>query len=115
MEEKQRGQRGLQFPLLALVVSGGHTHLYLAKITPGGSWTYENVGRTRDDAAGEAFDKVAKLLALGYPGGPIIERLAQRGDASAVTFAPAQLKGTPRNGSKKQSQPAAAALTFEFS
>lgn len=115
MEEKQRGQRDIAFPLLALVVSGGHTHLYLAELTPSGGWTYENVGRTRDDAAGEAFDKVAKLLALGYPGGPIIEALARSGDASAVKFTPVQLKGAPRNVSKKQPQRSADALTFDFS
>src|SRR3954471_23763603 len=115
MEEKQRGQRDIAFPLLALVVSGGHTHLYLAELTPSGGWTYEDVGRTRDDAAGEAFDKVAKLLALGYPGDPIIEALARSGDASAVKFPAAQLKGTPRNVSKKQPQRAADALTFDFS
>jgi N6-L-threonylcarbamoyladenine synthase len=115
MEEKQRGQRDIAFPLLALVVSGGHTHLYLAELTPSGGWTYENVGRTRDDAAGEAFDKVAKLLALGYPGGPIIESLARSGNASAVKFAPVQLKGIPRNVSKKQPQRAAGAMTFDFS
>src|SRR5438132_8328279 len=101
MEEKQRGNRELRFPLLALVVSGGHTHLYLGS-QRGTSWTYENIGRTRDDAAGEAFDKVAKLLGLGYPGGPVIEKLAAHGNASAVKFAGAQLKGTPRSVSKKQ-------------
>src|SRR5579883_2938631 len=57
--------------LLALVVSGGHTHLYLARRN-GDHWYYRNVGHTVDDAAGEAFDKVAKLLGLGYPGGPWI-------------------------------------------
>ncbi|HZQ44696.1 MAG TPA: tRNA (adenosine(37)-N6)-threonylcarbamoyltransferase complex transferase subunit TsaD, partial [Acidobacteriaceae bacterium] len=56
-------------PLLALVVSGGHTHLYLANRTPDGTWNYRNVGKTLDDAAGEAYDKVAKLLGLPYPGG----------------------------------------------
>src|SRR6266481_4892783 len=70
LEERQKGNRELQFPVLALVVSGGHTHLYLAA-QKNESWTYENIGHTRDDAAGEAFDKVAKLLGLGYPGGPI--------------------------------------------
>src|SRR5882762_10670508 len=74
LEERQKGNYELQFPILALVVSGGHTHLYLAAQKNEG-WTYENIGHTRDDAAGEAFDKVAKLLGLGYPGGPIIDRL----------------------------------------
>src|SRR3954453_12436119 len=87
LEEKQRGNREIQFPLLALVVSGGHTHLYLAEMR-GQGWTYENIGRTRDDAAGEAFDKVAKLLALGYPGGPMIDLLAKHGHPQAVKFAP---------------------------
>src|SRR5208282_5728634 len=79
LEERQKGNHELQFPVLALVVSGGHTHLYLASQKNQG-WTYENIGHTRDDAAGEAFDKVAKLLGLGYPGGPIIDRLAPHGD-----------------------------------
>jgi N6-L-threonylcarbamoyladenine synthase len=73
-------------PLLALVVSGGHTHLYLCRRGAGGAWSYQNVGRTIDDAAGEAFDKVAKLLGLGYPGGPEIDRLAVRGNPQAVPF-----------------------------
>jgi N6-L-threonylcarbamoyladenine synthase len=62
----------MNFPVLALVVSGGHTHLYLAE-QRAEHWSYQNIGHTRDDAAGEAFDKVAKLLGLGYPGGPIID------------------------------------------
>jgi tRNA N6-adenosine threonylcarbamoyltransferase len=95
LEERQKGNRELQFPVLALVVSGGHTHLYLAKQTHDG-WVYENIGHTRDDAAGEAFDKVAKLLGLGYPGGPIIDRLALHGDAKAVKFPPAQIKHRDR-------------------
>jgi N6-L-threonylcarbamoyladenine synthase len=78
-------------PALALVVSGGHTHLYLATPAQGG-WSYKLVGRTLDDAAGEAYDKVAKLLGLGYPGGPWIDALAQFGDAHAVPFAFAQIK-----------------------
>jgi N6-L-threonylcarbamoyladenine synthase len=120
------GQAALQpeTPILALVVSGGHTHLYLAEhigagaprldpetweasTNPGlpgppalfaelpgsiGSWNYRNVGRTVDDAAGEAFDKVAKLLGLPYPGGPWIDALAPFGDPKAVPFAFAQVK-----------------------
>ncbi|ACO34646.1 MULTISPECIES: tRNA (adenosine(37)-N6)-threonylcarbamoyltransferase complex transferase subunit TsaD [Acidobacterium] len=78
-------------PKLALVVSGGHTHLYLAQETHH-AWTYRNVGRTVDDAAGEAFDKVAKLLGLGYPGGPWVDALAPFGDARAVPFSFAQVK-----------------------
>src|SRR5580658_4058938 len=93
--DRQEGDHELQFPVLALVVSGGHTHLYLAEQN-GNSWTYENIGHTRDDAAGEAFDKVAKLLGLGYPGGPIIDRLAPHGDPRAVKFPPAQIKHRDR-------------------
>jgi N6-L-threonylcarbamoyladenine synthase len=73
----------VEHPALALIVSGGHTNLFYVP-APG---KYKVVGRTRDDAAGEAFDKVAKLLGLGYPGGPIIERLAREGNPSAVEFA----------------------------
>jgi len=97
LEERQKGNHDMQFPVLALVVSGGHTHLYLASQT-GASWTYENIGHTRDDAAGEAFDKVAKLLGLGYPGGPVIDRLAPHGDPRAVRFPPAQIKHRDRRG-----------------
>ena len=96
LEERQRGQHDLQFPVLALVVSGGHTHLYFAEQREG-SWTYRNIGRTRDDAAGEAFDKVAKLLELGYPGGPAIDFLAQHGNPEAVRFPFAQIKHRDRN------------------
>ena len=78
-------------PVLALVVSGGHTHLYLARVQ-NDVWQYRNVGRTVDDAAGEAFDKVAKLLGLGYPGGPWLDALAPFGDAGAVPFSFAQIK-----------------------
>jgi N6-L-threonylcarbamoyladenine synthase len=99
LEERQKGNHELQFPVLALVVSGGHTHLYLAT-EKDSAWTYQNIGHTRDDAAGEAFDKVAKLLGLGYPGGPIIDRLAPHGDAKAVKFPPAQLKHPDRRGRK---------------
>jgi N6-L-threonylcarbamoyladenine synthase len=96
LEERQKGNHELNFPVLALVVSGGHTHLYLAERT-GESWSYQNIGHTRDDAAGEAFDKVARLLALGYPGGPIIDKLAVHGDPRSVKFPPAQLKNPDRN------------------
>jgi N6-L-threonylcarbamoyladenine synthase len=95
LEERQKGNREMRFPLLALVVSGGHTHLYLAE-QRGESWTYTNVGHTRDDAAGEAFDKVAKLLGLGYPGGPIINQLAAHGNPKAVKFTFAQMKHRDR-------------------
>jgi N6-L-threonylcarbamoyladenine synthase len=114
-EPARPAERG---PVLALVVSGGHTHLYLASAqarhpertagpgfdsdhgveSEGGTkqdpivWTYQNVGRTVDDAAGEAFDKVAKLLGLPYPGGPWIDALAPHGDPTAVPFSFAQVK-----------------------
>ena len=97
LEERQKGNRELQFPVLALVVSGGHTHLYLAA-QKDSTWTYENIGHTRDDAAGEAFDKVAKLLGLGYPGGPVVDRLSHHGNPNAVKFPPAQIKHRDRRG-----------------
>jgi N6-L-threonylcarbamoyladenine synthase len=86
-------------PVLALVVSGGHTHLYLARPLDG-TWSYRLIGRTVDDAAGEAYDKVAKLLGLGYPGGPWIDALARFGDAKAVPFAFAQIKTKLHLGGK---------------
>jgi len=76
---------------LALVVSGGHTHLYLARPVRS-TWHYKLIGRTLDDAAGEAYDKVAKLLGLGYPGGPWIDRLAEHGNPKGVPFAFSQIK-----------------------
>jgi N6-L-threonylcarbamoyladenine synthase len=76
---------------LALVVSGGHTHLYLVRPAHG-SWSYRLVGRTLDDAAGEAYDKVAKLLGFGYPGGPWIDALSRFGNPKAVPFAFSQIK-----------------------
>jgi N6-L-threonylcarbamoyladenine synthase len=102
LEERQNGNSELQFPVLALVVSGGHTHLYLAERRDSG-WTYRNIGHTRDDAAGEAFDKVAKLLELGYPGGPVIDFLAQRGNPDAVKFPFAQIKHRDRNPQNRHS------------
>jgi N6-L-threonylcarbamoyladenine synthase len=84
---------------LALVVSGGHTHLFLAQ-PANGVWTYNLIGRTLDDAAGEAFDKVAKLLGLGYPGGPWIDALAKFGNPNAVPFSFAQIKTKAHLGGK---------------
>ena len=84
---------------LALVVSGGHTHLYLAQPTDG-TWHYSLIGRTLDDAAGEAYDKVAKLLGLGYPGGPWIDALSRFGDPHAVPFTFAQIKTKAHLGGK---------------
>jgi len=116
LEERQKGNHEITFPALALVVSGGHTHLYLAA-PQGESWTYENIGHTRDDAAGEAFDKVAKLLALGYPGGPVIDRLSTHGDPMAVKFPPAQIKHRDRRGRTdgKELSPEDDRLRFDFS
>ena len=71
-----------QFPFICLLVSGGHTMIILVE----GHGQYKTLGRTRDDAAGEAFDKVARFLGLGYPGGPIIDKLAKEGDPKAVKF-----------------------------
>jgi N6-L-threonylcarbamoyladenine synthase len=96
----ERSRRGPAFdsglsedpePALALVVSGGHTHLYLARPIAN-AWQYTLIGRTLDDAAGEAYDKVAKLLGLGYPGGPWIDALARHGNPRAVPFAFSQIK-----------------------
>jgi N6-L-threonylcarbamoyladenine synthase len=99
LEQRQSGDADLHFPVLALVVSGGHTHLYLAQVHEN-LWSYWNIGRTRDDAAGEAFDKVAKLLGLGYPGGPIIDGLAPHGDPHGVKFQMAQIKHPDRRNQK---------------
>lgn len=82
-------QSPVEYPALALVVSGGHTHLY--EVREG--FLYRLLGKTRDDAAGEAFDKVAKLLGFGYPGGPVIDMLAPHGDPKAVRFTLAKMKG----------------------
>jgi N6-L-threonylcarbamoyladenine synthase len=76
-----------EFPFLSLIVSGGHTSLHIAE----DYGRYIELGRTRDDAAGEAYDKVSKLLGLGYPGGPVIDRLAQKGDPKAIDFPRAYL------------------------
>lgn len=83
----------LPLPSAVLVVSGGHTSLYLVP-TPG---VYRLIGRTRDDAAGEAYDKVAKLLGLPYPGGPVIDRLAKTGDDRAIDFPLTRLTHADRN------------------
>jgi N6-L-threonylcarbamoyladenine synthase len=79
----------VELPALALVVSGGHTHLF--EVAEG--FRYRLLGKTRDDAAGEAYDKVAKLLGYGYPGGPIVDKLAASGNPKAVKFTFARMKG----------------------
>jgi N6-L-threonylcarbamoyladenine synthase len=114
LEERQKGNHALTFPVLALVVSGGHTHLYLAEQRENG-WTYQNIGHTRDDAAGEAFDKVAKLLGLGYPGGPIIDRLAKFGDPKAVKFPLSQIKHRDRRDHAIPAATSADHPHFDFS
>ncbi len=84
-------EQSVPFPFVALVVSGGHTALYLAEELH----RYSLLGATRDDAAGEAFDKVAKVLGLGFPGGRVIDELARRGDPHAIPFPRARLKARP--------------------
>ncbi|TFG49137.1 MAG: tRNA (adenosine(37)-N6)-threonylcarbamoyltransferase complex transferase subunit TsaD, partial [Anaerolineales bacterium] len=81
-EEGKKMKKPPQFPLLALIVSGGHTELILMK----DHLVYERLGGTLDDAAGEAFDKIARLLELGYPGGPVIQKAAEEGDPEAFDF-----------------------------
>jgi N6-L-threonylcarbamoyladenine synthase len=83
------GANGIDFPVVCLIVSGGHSDLVLMR----GHGDYAVLGRTRDDAAGEAFDKAARILGLGYPGGPAIERTAQEGTAS-IPLPRAWLKGS---------------------
>jgi len=96
----------LPLPAVVLVVSGGHTSLYLVE-TPG---RYELLSRTRDDAAGEAYDKVAKLLGLGYPGGPVIDRLAKTGNDRAVALPTTRLTHADRNAPELKGD-----LDFSFS
>lgn len=81
----------LEPPFICLVVSGGHTHLVCVK----DYGEYEIIGRTRDDAAGEAFDKVARAIGLGYPGGPKIDKLSREGNAQAIVFPRARIEDAP--------------------
>ncbi|MGB4660357.1 MAG: tRNA (adenosine(37)-N6)-threonylcarbamoyltransferase complex transferase subunit TsaD [Mobilitalea sp.] len=83
--------KDLEPPFLCLIVSGGHTHLVLVKEYG----QYEIIGRTRDDAAGEAFDKVARAIGLGYPGGPKIDKLAKEGNKKAIAFPRGHIDGSP--------------------
>lgn len=94
----------LPLPAVILVVSGGHTSLYLVKQ----EGEYELLGRTRDDAAGEAYDKVAKLIGLGYPGGPILDRLARDGNDAAINFPGTRLTNPDRNAPERDGR-------FDFS
>jgi N6-L-threonylcarbamoyladenine synthase len=88
--EDVKFSRRLKFPLIALIVSGGHSELWRVK----GHGSYKMLGATRDDAAGEAFDKVAKLLKLGYPGGPAVEKCALKCKKNAVKFPRPKLEGS---------------------
>jgi len=118
MEARERSEVPMQVPLLALVVSGGHTHLYLAKQQGSeNTWIYRNIGHTVDDAAGEAYDKVAKLLGLGYPGGPWIDALAPHGNPRAVPFTFGQINSRPpRAGTANKKAPAVTeGPRFDFS
>ena len=81
----------LEPPFLCLVASGGHSHLVIVR----DYGEYEILGRTRDDAAGEAFDKVARAIGLGYPGGPKIDRLSKEGNPQAIEFPRASIDGAP--------------------
>lgn len=83
--------KDLKPPFLSLIVSGGHTHLVIVK----DYGEYEIIGRTRDDAAGEAFDKVARAIGLGYPGGPKIDKLSKEGNPKAIAFPRAHIEGAP--------------------
>jgi N6-L-threonylcarbamoyladenine synthase len=96
--EAHRAGKRPKLPAVCLIVSGGHTVLY--EVTPDGggeTFRYRKLGQTRDDAAGEAYDKVAKLLALGYPGGPMLDRLAAvaNGAPAPVKFGPTKTRGNP--------------------
>src|SRR5215467_7159244 len=99
--EAHKSGRTPELPAVCLIVSGGHTVLYEVKAEDASAqdasalFHYRKLGQTRDDAAGEAFDKVAKLLALGYPGGPILDRLARSGNPHAVDFGRVRMKGNP--------------------
>jgi N6-L-threonylcarbamoyladenine synthase len=103
---EQGGENTIPLPMVALVVSGGHTSLYVVRA--GGS--YCRVGRTRDDAAGEAYDKVAKLLGLGYPGGPVVDALAREGDDRAVDLPMTRMTHRDRNAPAMKGD-----LDFSFS
>ncbi len=81
----------LEPPFVCLIVSGGHTHLVIVR----DYGEYEIIGKTRDDAAGEAFDKVARAIGLGYPGGPKVDKLAKEGNPHAIEFPRAQIEGAP--------------------
>ncbi|HET9784937.1 MAG TPA: tRNA (adenosine(37)-N6)-threonylcarbamoyltransferase complex transferase subunit TsaD [Terriglobales bacterium] len=95
LEERRQGRPDPPLPAVALVVSGGHTQLYVMAADEERGFRYRTLGRTRDDAAGEAYDKVGKLLGLGYPGGPLLDKLSEFGDPRGVAFGRIRLKGNP--------------------
>lgn len=98
--EARAAGREPRLPAVCLIVSGGHTILYRVQsdsARPEARFNYARIGGTRDDAAGEAYDKVARMLALGYPGGPIVDRLAAHGDPRAIRFSGAKIKGNPHD------------------
>lgn len=95
LEERRNQRPDPPLPAIALLVSGGHTQLYRVEVDGAGKYSYRTLGQTRDDAAGEAYDKVAKRLGLGYPGGPLIDKLAPFGEASRAAFGRIRLKGNP--------------------
>ena len=101
--EAHLAARHPRWPAVCLIVSGGHTVLYhVTSNAPNGDasrakFSYARIGGTRDDAAGEAYDKVARMLALGYPGGPILDQLAAHGDAKAVRFGEPKMKSNPHD------------------
>lgn len=99
LEAHAAGRRP-QLPAVCLIVSGGHTVLYHVKTEAANGATrfsYARIGGTRDDAAGEAYDKVARMLALGYPGGPVIDRLAAHGNPRAIRFSEPKISGNPHD------------------
>jgi N6-L-threonylcarbamoyladenine synthase len=101
--EAHLAARHPQMPAVCLIVSGGHTILYLVTSSSlngdasHAKFSYARIGGTRDDAAGEAYDKVARMLALGYPGGPILDQLAAHGDPKAVRFGEPKMKSNPHD------------------
>jgi N6-L-threonylcarbamoyladenine synthase len=101
--EAHLAARHPQMPAVCLIVSGGHTVLYhVNSLSSNGDasrakFSYARIGGTRDDAAGEAYDKVARMLALGYPGGPILDQLAAHGDPKAIRFGEPKMKGNPHD------------------
>ncbi|MGA8034795.1 MAG: tRNA (adenosine(37)-N6)-threonylcarbamoyltransferase complex transferase subunit TsaD [Candidatus Acidiferrales bacterium] len=100
LESHMTGGKIPELPAVCLIVSGGHTMLYrVSPSAPAGtlSFNYERLGGTRDDAAGEAYDKVARMLALGYPGGPIVDQLAAHGDPGAIRFGTPKMTGNPHD------------------